>query len=331
MNRCAFLGAVGLLTIPLATFAWAQSASQVYRIGYLGSAPVASLTAPPDALLGAFLGRLQELGYAEGRNLVIELRTAEGRNERYRALATELVNLKVDVIIAPGTAAALAAKETTSTIPIVTVVAGDPVGSRLVASFARPGGNVTGTSSAGGEVTAKQLEFLKEIVPRLSRVAVLSNRTTALHVTLLKELEVAARPLRVRLHPVDAGTPQDLDSAFKAIAKERPEALIPLDDPLIFQERHRIADFALQQRLPTASFQRFFTEAGTLLSYGPSFADLFRRAATYVDKILKGANPADLPVEQPIKFELVINLKTAKALGLKIPPSLLQRADQIIE
>jgi ABC-type uncharacterized transport system substrate-binding protein len=330
MKRRAFLGAVGLVTTARASFAWAQSAARVYRIGYLGSAPVASLTASPDALLGAFLGRLQELGYAEGRNLVVEGRTAEGRNERYRVLATELVNLKVDLILAPGTAAALAAKEATSTIPIVTVVAGDPVGSRLITSFARPGGNVTGTSSAGGEVTAKQLELLKEIVPRLSRVAVLSNRTTALPVTLLKELEVAARSLRVRLHPADARTPQDLDSAFKALAKERPEALIPLDDPLIFQERRRIADFALRHRLPTASFQRFFTEAGTLLSYGPSFADLFRRAATFVDKILKGANPADLPVEQPTTFELVINLKTATALGIKIPPPLLQRADQII-
>jgi putative ABC transport system substrate-binding protein len=239
------------------------------------------------------------------------------------------VSLKVDVIIAPGTAAALAAREATSTIPIITVVVGDPLGSGLIASFARPGGNVTGTSSAGAEVTAKQLELLKEIVPRLSRIAVLSNRTTALHVTLLKELEVAARPLRIRLHPVDAGTPQELESAFAAIAKQRPQALIPLDDPLMFQERRRIADFALRQQLPTASFQRFFTEAGTLVSYGPSFADLFRRAATYVDKILKGANPADLPVEQPTKFELVINRKTATALGLKIPPQLLQRAEPI--
>jgi putative ABC transport system substrate-binding protein len=240
------------------------------------------------------------------------------------------VNLKVDVIIAPGSAAALAAKEATSTIPIVTVVVGDPVGSRLIASFARPGGNVTGTSSAS-EVTAKQLELLREIVPRLSRVTVLSNRTTPLHVTLLKDLEVAARPLRIRLHSVDVGTPQDLERALEAIAKERPEALMPLDDPLMFQERRRIADFALRHRLPTVSFQRFFTEAGALVSYGPSFADLFRRAATYVDKIFKGASPADLPVEQPTTFELVINLKTATALGLKIPPLLLQRADQIIE
>jgi putative ABC transport system substrate-binding protein len=186
-------------------------------------------------------------------------------------------------------------------------------------------------SSAAGEVTAKQLQLIKEILPRLSRIAVLSNRTTALHVTLLKELEVAARTLRVRIHPVDVRTPQDLERAFIAIAKERPGALIPLDDPLIFRERRRIADFALRHRLPTTSFQRFFTEAGTLLSYGPSFPDLFWRAATYVDKILKGANPADLPVEQPTKFELVINLKTAKVLALKIPPSVLGRADHVIE
>jgi putative tryptophan/tyrosine transport system substrate-binding protein len=306
----------------------AQTPAKVYRIGYLGSGPAASL--PTDALVRTLLDRLEELGYSERRNLVVVRRTSESRNERYRALATELVNLKVDVIIAPGTAAAQAAKEATSTVPIVMVVAGDPVGSSLIASFARPGGNVTGMSSAGGEVTAKQLELIKEVVPRLSRIAVLSNRTTALHVTLLKELEVAARTLRVRLHPVDVRTPQDLDSAFMAIAKERPEALIPLDDPLMFQERRRIADFALRHRLPTASFQRFFTEAGTLLSYGPSFADLFRRAAHYVDKILKGTQPADLPVEQPTKFELVINMKTAKALGLTIPQSLLTRADEII-
>jgi len=328
MNRRAFFGATGLLTTLLASFAWAQSPSRVYRIGYLASAPVG---APTDALMAAFLSRLQELGYAEGQNLVVERRTAEGRNERYPALAIELVNLNVDVIIAPGTAAVLGAKEATSTIPIVTVVAGDPVGSGLIASFARPGGNVTGMSSAGGELTAKQLELIKEVVPRLSRIAVLWNPTTALHVTLIKELEVAARTLRVRLHPVDVRTPQDLDNAFRAIAKERPGALIPLDDTLMFQERRRISDFALRHRMPTASFQRYYTEAGILLSYGPSFADLFRRAATYVDRILKGARPADLPVEQPTKFELVINLKTAKTLGLKIPPSLLQRADQIIE
>lgn len=328
MKRRAFVAALGL-TAPLTSLAWAQSASRIHRIGYLGSSSVASPST--DLLERALLGRLQELGYVRGGNLVVEHRTTEGRNERYRALATELVNLKVDVIIAPGTAAALAAKKATRAIPIVIVVAGDPVGSRLIASFARPGGNVTGLSSSGGEVTAKQLELLKEIVPSLSRVAVLSNRTTALHVTLLKELEAAARTLRVGLHPVDASSPQNLDGAFTAILRERPEALIALDDPLIFRERWRIADFALRYRMPTASLQRFFTEAGTLFSYGPSFADLFRRAATYVDRILKGAKAADLPVEQPTKFELVINLKTAKQIGLTIPQSILLRADALIE
>jgi putative ABC transport system substrate-binding protein len=241
------------------------------------------------------------------------------------------VNLKVDVILAPGTAAARAAKEVTSTVPIVIVVAGDPIGSQLIASFARPGGNVTGTTSSGGEITAKQLELLREILPRVSRVTELSNRSTPLHVTLLRDLETAARPLRLQMTAVDARTPQDLETAFKAIAMERPEAMLVLDDPLMFQERARIAAFALKERLPTASFQRFFTEAGTLFSYGPSFADLFMRAANHVDKIFKGAKPADLAVEQPTKFELVINLKTARALALKIPAPLLQRADQIIE
>jgi putative ABC transport system substrate-binding protein len=312
---------------PGALVAWAQPAPAVYRVGYLASAPVTA----PEPLMGAFLGRLEQLGYVEGRNLLLERRSAEGRNERYRMLAAELVNLKVDLILAPGTAAALAAKEATSTIPIVMVLAGDPVGTRLIASYARPGGNVTGTTSAGGEITAKQLELLKEIVPRVSRIAVLANPTTALHATLLKDLEIAARTLRVSLHPFDVKTPQELDRALTAIARERLGALIPLDDPLMFQERRRIAEFALRQRLPAASFQRFFTEAGSLFSYGPSFTDLFRRAATYVDRILKGAKPADLPVEQPTTFELVINQKTAKALGLKIAPALLQRADHIIE
>jgi putative ABC transport system substrate-binding protein len=327
MNRRMFL----VLMVPPASLAWAQPASRTYRIGFLASTPADSLAAPIDALLTVFLGRLRELGYAEGRNLVVERRTSEGHNERYRALTTELLNLKVDVILAPGTAAARAAKEVTSTVPIVIVVAGDPIGSELIASFSRPGGNVTGTSSSGREVTSKQLELLKEILPRASRVTALSNQSTPLHLTLLRDLEIAAVPLRIRINPVDARSPEGLESAFKAIARERPEAMIVLDDPLMFQERQRIAEFTLQQRLPTATFQRFFTEAGALLSYGPSFADLFLRAATYVDKIFKGARPADLPVEQPTKFELVVNLKTAKALALKIPAPLLQRADQVIE
>jgi putative ABC transport system substrate-binding protein len=263
--------------------------------------------------------------------LTIERRFSEGRNERYRALARELVNLKLDLIVAPGTAAALAAKEATSTIPIVTVVVGDPVGARLIASLARPGGNVTGMSSSAPDIIAKGLELLKEAAPRLSRVAVLRNAATPVYVTSFKELEVAARTLRVRLQPIDVRSPKDIESGFAAMTKERADALIQMDDPFISLQRRRIADLALQRRLPTVSSERIYPEAGALMSYGASFADLFRRAATYVDKILKGAKPADLPVEQPTKFELVINLKTAKALGLALPPSLLQRADEVIQ
>jgi putative ABC transport system substrate-binding protein len=327
VHRRAFLTGTGavLLAAPLA--AEAQQAAKVYRLGYLSG----QVNLDNDPLYKVFLGRLGELGYVEGRNLVVERRSAEGRNERYRALATELVSLKVDLIVAPGTDAARAAKEATSIIPIVTVVVGDPVGSRLIASLARPGGNVTGMSSAALDITAKQLELLKEVAPRLARVAVLRNSTTAVHVTSLKELEVAARALRVRLQPIEVRTPKDIESAFAAMASERAEALVTVDNPLIFLERRRIVDLAVQHRLPTVFLQRLYPEAGALMSYGPSFTDLFRRAAPYVDRILKGAKPGDLPVEQPRKFELVINLKTAKALGLTIPPSLVQRADEVIQ
>ena len=327
MNRRAFLSGLGALSAA-PSFATAQPASKVYRIGYLGSDPVAL---EADSPFGVFLGRLRVFGYVEGRNMVVERRFTEGRNERYRAFATELVNLKVDLIVAPGTPAILAAKEATSTIPIVTVIVSDPVGSQLIASLARPGGNVTGMSSSARDITAKGLELLKEIAPRLSHVAVLWNGTSTAHVAMLKELEAAARTLRVRLQLIDVRTPKDIESAFAAMTKERAEALIPLDGPDIFVQRRRIVELALQHRLPTVFLNRFYTDAGALMSYGPSFTDLHGRAATYVDKILKGAKPADLPVEQPTKFELVINLKTAKALGLTVPPLLLAQADEVIE
>ena len=327
MDRRAFLSGLGALSAA-PSFALAQPASRVYRIGFLASAPVAAQT---DPYLKIFLGRLGELGYVEGRNMAVEHRSSGGQNERYRALATELVSLKVDLIVAPGTAAALAAKEATSTIPIVTVVVGDPVGIGLVASLARPGGNVTGMSSSAPDIIAKGLELLKEVAPRLSRIAVLRNATTPVYGTSYKELEVAARALRVRLQPIEVRTPADVEKAFVAMTRERAEGVIPMDDPFIALQRRRIADLAERHRLPTVSSVRAYPEAGALMSYGPSFNDLFRRAATYVDRILNGVKPADLPIEQPTKFELLINLKTAKALGLTIPPSLLQRADQVIE
>jgi ABC-type uncharacterized transport system substrate-binding protein len=327
MQRREFITIVGAAALAPSAVARAQQSMKVFRIGFLGS----SLTAQTNTYYDALLSRLLELGYAEGRNLIVERRFTEGRNERYQPLATELLNLKVDIIIAPGTAAALAAKQVASTIPIVTVVVGDPVGSQLIASLDRPGENVTGMSSSASDITAKELELLKEIVPHLSRVAVLFNPTNTLHLALLKELEAAATILRVRLQFISVRAPDEIESAFEKMAKDLAGALITLDDPLMAVHSRRIAELAMLQRLPTISTERSYAEVGVLLSYGASFPDLFRRAATYVDKILKGARPAELPVEQPTKFELVINLKTAKALGLTIPPILLTRADEVIE
>ncbi|MBR1133111.1 ABC transporter substrate-binding protein [Bradyrhizobium iriomotense] len=327
MERRDFITLLGAAVFASSTMARAQQSMKVYRIGFLGS----SVTAQTEAFYEALLGRLRELGYAEGRNLIVERRFTEGRNERYHSLATEFVNLKVNLIVAPGTVAAQAAKEATSIIPIVTVVVGDPVGSRLIASLDRPGGNVTGMSSSSSDLTAKELQLLNEIVPHLSRVAVLFNPTSKLHAVLLKELEVAATILRVRLQSFSVRAPDEIESAFERMAKDSVEALIILDDPLMAVQSRGIVELATLQRLPTISTERSYAEAGSLLSYGASFPDLFRRAATYVDKILRGAKPADLPVEQPTKFEMVINLKTAKTLGLVIPSILLARADEVIE
>ena len=265
---------------------------------------------------------------------MIEYRDAEGKLERLPALAAELVALKVDVIVAAGTPAALAAKQATRTLPIVFAAAADPVASGLVTSLARPGGNVTGLSILAPELVGKCLEQLKQAVPGVSRVAVLwqpgglGERTEK---DMLKGAEVAARALGVRLQFVEARGPADFDRAFSDMTRARAGALTVLASAMFFSERRRLVDLAAKNRLPAVYPLREFVDAGGLMSYGPNLADLFRRAATYVDKILKGAKPGDLPVEQPTKFELVINLKTAKALGLTIPPSLLQRADQVIE
>jgi putative tryptophan/tyrosine transport system substrate-binding protein len=318
--------AVSLLAAPLA--ADAQQAGRVPRIGFLG------VTSPSDRppLLDAFRQRLRELGWVEGQNIVIDYRYAEGRVDRLPDLAAELVRLKVDLIVSLGTQGVTAAKNATETIPIVMIAVRDPVGTGLIASLARPGGNVTGVSGyAGLEIVAKQLELLKETVPKIRRVAILSNPTNAYHQLAIREVNVAARSLGVQLQLLEARGPNEFDGAFAAMAKERVGALLVLSDAMLSSHRTRLADLAARSRLPAAYGVRESVEAGGLMSYGPSFLDLYRRSATYVDKILKGANPADLPVEQPTKFELVINLKTAKALGLTIPPSLLQRADQVIE
>jgi putative ABC transport system substrate-binding protein len=330
MPRRTFMALVsgGLLAAPLA--AEAQQAAKVARIGYLSAA---SLAANPHQH-EAFRQGLRDLGYVEGRNLVIEYRSPEGKPERLPALAAELVALKVDVIVAPGTPQALAAKQATKTIPIVFATAADPVGSGLVTSLARAGGNVTGLSILAPELVGKRLELLTQAVPGVNRVAVLwqpgghDERTDK---DILKGAEVAGRALGVRLQFVEARGPDDFDRAFSDMTRARAGALTVLTGIMFLTERRRLVDLAAEKRLPAVYGGRDFVDAGGLLSYGPDLADLYRRAATYVDKILKGAKPADLPVEQPTKFELIINLKTAKALGLTIPPSLLSRADEVIQ
>jgi putative ABC transport system substrate-binding protein len=275
---------------------------------------------------------LRELGWVEGQNLVIEYRSAEGRFDRLPELAAELVRLKVDVIVAAPTPGALAAKKATATVPIVGVSLTEPVGVGLIASLARPGGNVTGVAySVGTDIFGKDLALLKEVVPKVRRVAVLSNPDGPVQPLTISNVKAAARSLGLELQLVEARGPGDFDRAFAAMAKERVGALFVVTDPVFIPHRARLVSLAAKSRLPSIFTQRADVEAGGLLSYGPSFADMYRRAAAYVDKILKGARPADLPVEQPTKFELVINLKTAKTLGLTIPPSLLQRADEVIQ
>jgi putative ABC transport system substrate-binding protein len=315
---------LALLAAPLAV--GAQQAAKVARIGWLGDNPAAGLH-----LREAFLQGLRDLGYVEGRNVVLEYRVAEGKLERYPALAAELVALKVDVIVAGNTPAALAAKHATRALPIVCPAASDPVTSGLVTSYARPGGNVTGLSFFSPELVGKSLELLKQAVPGISRVAVLWQPGERPDKDMLKAAEVAARALGVRLQFAEARGPADVDRAFSEMTRARAGGLTVVTSSMLFSERKRLVDLAAKNRLPAVYPWREGVDAGGLLSYGPSVPDLFRRSAIYVDKILKGAKPGDLPVEQPTKFELVINLKTAKALGLTIPQSVLARADEVIQ
>jgi ABC-type uncharacterized transport system substrate-binding protein len=326
VDRRAFIGtlASGLLAAPLA--GEAQPAEKMYRIAFL------SPTSPSDAgRLAAFREGLRELSYVEGQNIAIESRWAEGNYDRLPGLAAELVRFKVDIIVTYGTPASQAAKRATGTIPIVMAGAIDPVASGLVTIVARPGGNLTGLSLMAPELVGKQLEILKDVVPKISRVALLGNPANPGNAPQVRHAQDAARALGLRLQPLEARGPSDIDSAFAAITSEQAGAVIVLVDSMLLDHRTRIADLAARRRLPAVYGLSDHVEAGGLMAYGPNRLDIFRRAATYVDKILKGAKPGDLPVEQPTKFALVINLKTAKALGLTIPPSLLQRADQVIE
>jgi putative ABC transport system substrate-binding protein len=314
----AFALLFSLLAAPLA--ADAQPAGKVPRIGVvIGGIP----------LLG-FVEGLRDLGYVDGRNIVIEYRAFEGRAERFPEIIAEFVRLKVDVIISSSTPAVKAAKEATSTIPIVMAGLNDPVGAGLVASLSRPGGNVTGLTNIITELSAKRLELLKETVPGVARVAVLWNSNHPGQPLAFKQTQVAAQALGVTALSVEVRRREDFESAFRRLAKERPGALLVLPDPVTMFHRKLITDFDAKNRLPAMYAAREWADAGGLMSYGTNFAEVFRRAATYVDKILKGAKPADLPVEQPTKFELAINLKTAKVLGLTIPPSVLARADRVI-
>ena len=326
MTRRAFIAtATAILVAPLA--ADAQQAAKVPRIGFLGN----STAALEANLVGPFREGLRDRGDVEGRDVLIEYRWAGGKYERFPALIGELVAQKVDVIVTAGTPAALAVRKATPSIPLVMVAVGDPIGVGLVASLARPGGNSTGFNSIAAELEGKRLELLREVIPKLSSVAVLWNPASPFSVVAEKEVQAAAQVLRMRVQSLGVRAPEELDNAFAAIVRERPGALLVLADRLFLHNRARIVDFEARHRLPGVYAYRELVEAGGLMSFGPSYAGMHRRAAYYVDKILKGARPADLPVEQPTKFELVINLKTAKALGLTIPPSVFQRADQVIQ
>jgi putative ABC transport system substrate-binding protein len=324
MDRRTFIGGVASGVLVVSLHSYAQPQDKVWRIGILE-------TVSPElnaANLDAFQQGLRELGYVEGRNLVIEYRSADGRSERFPSLAAELVGLKVDLIVTRGTPASLAAKRT---IPVVMANAGEPVETGLVISLARPGGNVTGLSSLTVHLEAKRLGLLRELVPGITRIAALYNMSSPANPPQWKEIETAARSLGVQSQLLDVREPEDFGPAFDAATRQRADGLIVGQEGLLQANRKLIVQLAAEHRLPAIYRSKEFIEVGGLMAYGPSYPDLYRRAATYVDKILKGAKPGDLPVEQPTKFELIINLKTAKTLAITIPESLLLRADEVIQ
>jgi putative ABC transport system substrate-binding protein len=327
MSRNMIVFVVSIVILASTHLANAQQPTKVPRIGFL----LASSASANSARVEAFRQGLRELGYVEGKNIVIESRYAEGKIDRLPALVADLVRLKVDVILSAGPAVTRPASEATKTIPIVMAQDGDPVANGFVASLARPGGNITGLSTLAPELSGKQLELLKEIVLKLSHVAVLGTSTRPGNAQALKEIELAARALKVQLQYLDVLATKDIETAFRAASKGRADAVLMLGNPVATSQRTQITDLAVKNRLPVIYDRPEFVEDGGLMTYSVSQNDLFRRAATYVDKILKGAKPSDLPVEQPIKFELVINLKAAKQIGLTIPPNVLARADRVIK
>src|SRR6266508_4113798 len=327
IDRRTFLTGTGVVLLAAPLAAEAQQAG-TRRIGLLET----SSPSPARVLLWETLRqRLRELGYLEGQNIAFEFRFGEGKPDRLTGLAAELAGLKVDILVPSGTPASEAVKQATRTIPIVMAQLADPVGAGLVASLGRPGGNVTGLTTQDADLGGKRLELLLQVVPRVSHLALLIDETSPGTVLIAKGTQAAAAALGLRLQSLGVRDPGELDRAFAAMKEARARALIVESSSMLFTWRERLADLALKNRLPTMFAQRAYAQAGGLMAYAADFSDLFRRAATYVDKILKGAKPADLPVEQPTKFDLVINLKTAKALGLTIPPSVLTRADEVIQ
>jgi putative tryptophan/tyrosine transport system substrate-binding protein len=324
-KRREFITLLGGAAVAWRVVAHAQP-SRKYTLGYFSAGP-----ATPPELWAVILEALREVGLDEGKNVTFERKYADNRLDRLPDLAADLVRLNVDVIVAAGTLAPLAAKRATSTIPIVMMNAGDPLGSGLVTSLARPGGNVTGMSLMAADLGGKRLELLKEVLPRASHVGILWNAANPYSALVFKETESAAQILQTQLQSIELRGPDDFDIALPAAKQQCMDALIIVEDPLTFSHRRRLADFAAHNRLPAIYGLREFVDAGGLMAYGTNQADLYRRGVSYIAKILKGVKPADLPVQQPTKFELVINLKTAKALGIEVPPTLLARADEVIE
>jgi putative ABC transport system substrate-binding protein len=325
MRRRQFITLLGsaAATWPLVV----RAQGKIPRIGFMGN----STAALEVNLTDAFREGLRELGYEEGRNIVIEYRWAEGQYERFPTLVAELIAAKVDVIVTAGTPAALAVKKATTTVPLVMVAVGDPVGTGLVPSLARPNGNLTGLSSVAPDLEGKRLELLREIVPSVSHIAVFLNSLNPFHVASIRQAQAAGKALGIKVQQYDIRKSEDLDGAFAALRKERPDALLILADRVFLHNRQRMMDFTEEQRLPNVNAYKELVEAGGLISYGPSYEDMHKRAAIYVNKILKGAKPGNLPIEQPTKFTLVVNLKAAKALGISMPPTVLSRADEVIE
>jgi putative tryptophan/tyrosine transport system substrate-binding protein len=325
MRRREFITLLGGAAVAWPLAARAQR-TEIHRIGYLGSDSASSIATRADPIRAG----LRELGYVEGKNFAIEFRWADGNYDRLPDLAAELIGLKIDVLVTPGTPATAAAKRVTRTIPIVMTVVGDAVASGLVDSLARPGGNLTGITFFLPELAAKRLELLKEVMPGISQVAILVNPSNPANRPIFHAMEATARSLMLGLHQFEARGPNEFDGVFSTMAEKRVDAVVIIDEAMLIAHVRAIADLVAKQHIPSAGFKEF-AAAGGLMAYGPNRLEMFHRVAYFVDKILKGSKPADLPVEQPTKFEFVINLKTAKALGITVPPSLLARADEVIE